>query len=88
VDILAPGPMMPMVLEKLAEQFTLHRLWEMDDKEGFIKANAHKIRGLATGGHVKCDSAFLGQFPHLEIILSTPNGRASTGWLSPIHPMC
>ena len=68
VDILAPGPMMPMVLEKLAEQFTLHRLWEMDDKEGFIKANAHKIRGLATGGHVKCDSAFLGQFPHLEII--------------------
>ena len=68
VDILAPGPMMPMVLEKLAEQFTLHRLWEMDDKDGFIKANAHTIRGLATGGHVKCDATFMGQFPHLEII--------------------
>lgn len=68
VDILAPGPMMPMVLEKLAEQFTLHRLWEMDDKEGFIKSHAGKIRGLATGGHVKCDSAFLSQFPNLEIV--------------------
>jgi lactate dehydrogenase-like 2-hydroxyacid dehydrogenase len=68
VDILAPGPMMPMVLEKLAEQFTLHRLWEMEDKEGFLKANAAKIRGLATGGHVKCDGAFLAQFPKLEIV--------------------
>ena len=48
VDILAPGPMMPMVLEILAEQFTLHRLWEMDDKDGFIQAIAHTIRGDKT----------------------------------------
>jgi lactate dehydrogenase-like 2-hydroxyacid dehydrogenase len=68
VHILAPGPMMPMVLDKIGETFTLHRLWEMADKERFIAEQGASIRGMIVGGHVKIDGPYLKQFPNTEII--------------------
>ena len=68
IHILAPGPLMPMVLDQLGEKFTLHRLWEQQDKDAYLKSVAPEVRGLAVGGHVKVDQAFISHFPKLEMV--------------------
>ena len=68
VEILMFGPMTPLVQNGLEEKFTLHRLWQMDDKEGFLAENADRIRGLAAGGHGKIDKGVIDRFPNLEIV--------------------
>jgi len=67
-EILMFGPMMPLVQNGLAEKLTLHRLWEMDDKDAFLAENAASIRGIATGGHVAVTGDVMKQFPNLEIV--------------------
>jgi hypothetical protein len=47
-DILMTAPMMPIVIEALDKAFTLHRLWEQDDKEAFLRDIGPRIRGVAT----------------------------------------
>ena len=68
IHILAPGPLMPMVLDQLAEKFTLHRLWEQKDKDAYLKSVAPQVRALAVGGHVKVDAAYFAHFPKLEMV--------------------
>jgi len=70
-DILMQGPMMPSVIEALDEAFVLHRLWEQDDRETFLREVGPRIRGIAAstvGG--RTDSALIGRLPNLEIIAS------------------
>lgn len=68
IELLAPGPMMPLVMDRLGEAFTLHRLWEAADKEAFLRERGDKIRGLLVGGHARIDEAFLKPLPNVEII--------------------
>ena len=68
IHILAPGPLMPLVLDHLAAKFTLHRLWEQQDKDAYLKSIAPQVRGLAVGGHVKIDPAYFAHFPKLEMV--------------------
>jgi len=68
IHILAPGPLMPLVLDQLAAKFTLHRLWEQSDKDAYLASVASQVRGLAVGGHVKVDPAYFAKFPKLEIV--------------------
>ena len=67
-EILAPKPMMPLIMEGLKATGHLHCLWEMADPEAFIKENAAKIGAIATGGHIKVDGAYMSQFPNLKIV--------------------
>lgn len=67
-EILMFGPMPPVVQNGLEEKLTLHRLWQMDDKDAFLAENAHRIRGLAAGGHGKIDKDVIDRFPNLEIV--------------------
>jgi lactate dehydrogenase-like 2-hydroxyacid dehydrogenase len=68
VDILMPGGMMPLVTNQLSERFTLHRLWEASDRDALLAEVGPRIRGVATGGHVRVDAALFDRLPKLEIV--------------------
>ncbi len=68
IDVLMTAPMMPLITNGISEAFTLHRSWEAPDPEAFLDEVGPRIRGLAAGGHVKVDAAFLDRLPKLEII--------------------
>jgi lactate dehydrogenase-like 2-hydroxyacid dehydrogenase len=67
-EVLAPGPMMPLILDQLAARFTLHRLWEAPDPAARLAAVAPRIRACAVGAHTRCDAAFMQALPALEIV--------------------
>jgi lactate dehydrogenase-like 2-hydroxyacid dehydrogenase len=70
-DILMTAPMLPVVIEALESRFTLHRLWEQDDKDAFLAEVGPRIRGVATStlfGRVGAE--LIDRLPQLEIIAS------------------
>ncbi|WP_439572409.1 2-hydroxyacid dehydrogenase [Phreatobacter sp.] len=69
-DLLMTGPMMAMIQEQLAQRFTVHKLWEAEDRDGFIDAVAPKITAVASGSHVICGPALMSRLPNAKIISS------------------
>ncbi|EIM27277.1 2-hydroxyacid dehydrogenase [Microvirga lotononidis] len=70
-DILMTAPMNQVVIDALDKAFTLHRLWEQNDKEAFLKEFGPRIRGVATStlfGRV--DATLLDRLPNAEIVSS------------------
>lgn len=70
-NLLMTAPMHPLVAQALEKTFTLHRLWEQDDRSAFLDTMGPQIRGLATStlfGRV--DDALLDRLPAVEIIAS------------------
>lgn len=76
-DVLMTGPLMRLIEEGLAARFTLHRLWQAEDREAFLAEVAPKVRGMAAGGHMAVDPAFIDRFPKLEIIANMGVGYDS-----------
>lgn len=71
VDVLMLGPLMPLIVEGIGKAFTLHRLWEAEDKDALIAELAPRLRLIAAGGsHAPVDRAFLNRFAKLELISS------------------
>ncbi|MFN0263082.1 2-hydroxyacid dehydrogenase [Tepidamorphus sp. 3E244] len=68
--LLMPGRMMAHVIEQLEEEFTVHRLWEADDREALLEKVAPDIMAIATGAHAPVDGAMMSRFPSLRIISS------------------
>jgi lactate dehydrogenase-like 2-hydroxyacid dehydrogenase len=68
VDVLMLSPMMSLITDGIAREFTLHKAWEAPDREAFLKELAPKVRGLAPGSHYQVDGALMDRFPKLEII--------------------
>jgi lactate dehydrogenase-like 2-hydroxyacid dehydrogenase len=67
--VLVPSPAPSLILEGLSNNFPVLRLWEQEDKAAFIAANAARVRAIAGSfGSTKINAAFMGQFPHLQII--------------------
>lgn len=60
-------PMMEHVTAALDRDFTLHRLWQAEDRAAFLKAAAG-ARGVATIGYRGADAALMDALPRLEII--------------------
>jgi lactate dehydrogenase-like 2-hydroxyacid dehydrogenase len=71
-DVLLLGPAMPLIVEGIARNFTLHKLWEAKDRDKLIAELAPRLRAMAAGGggHAPIDGAFMSRFPKLEIISS------------------
>lgn len=67
-DILMPVPLRASVIDRLEQDFSLHRLWEQTDPDAYLADIAPRIRGLAIGGHFQVDAPFLDRFPALEIV--------------------
>ena len=65
--VLMPTAMPSAVVDGLAASCTLVKLWEAADPEATLARVADQVRGLAVGGHVRVDGAYLSRFPKLEI---------------------
>lgn len=75
VDVLMPVPLPPPVVDGLAENFRLHKLWLAEDPDALVAQLAPNLKAIATGVsilaegmHLQIDAAFMARFPHLEII--------------------
>lgn len=71
-DVLLLGPAMPLIVEGIEKDFTLHKLWEAKDRDSLIATLAPRLKAMAAGGggHAMIDGAFMSKFPKLEIISS------------------
>ena len=70
-DVLANGLQMPHVMERLEADYTLHKLFEASDKQGFLKEVGPRIRAIAAAGHsYGVPASLIDACPKLEIISS------------------
>lgn len=63
-----PNPMAPLVIEGLARETDLVKLWEAEDRDATLARVAPDVGAIAVGGHLKADGAFLQRFPGLAIV--------------------
>lgn len=68
VDILMPKPVLKSVEEALEHDFTIHRLWQAEDQDAYLREVGRKIRGIAT--FHGASAALMDACPNLEIISS------------------
>lgn len=68
VDILMPKPVLKSVEEALEKDYTVHRLWEADDRDAFLREVGPKVRGIATFHGASAE--LMDACPKLEIISS------------------
>lgn len=68
VEILQTHKVLATCEAALAERFTVHKLFEAQDKAAFLKEVAPRARAIAAGGSI--DAALIAALPKLEIISS------------------
>ncbi len=68
-SLLMPGPMARSVNDALDDHFTVHRLYELVDREAALAELAPEIRAVAVSGF-RVDPALIDRLPKLEIIAS------------------
>ncbi|WP_230531449.1 2-hydroxyacid dehydrogenase [Microvirga roseola] len=70
-DILMTAPMMPVVIEGLDKACRLHRLWEHEDRDAFLREVGPRIRGVATSTlYGRLEASLFDRLPNLEIVSS------------------
>lgn len=67
-DVLLIQPIVPALAPKLANLFTVHRLYEQQDKTTFLQQIGPSIRGVITGGATGISNAIMDTLPALEIV--------------------
>lgn len=50
------------------EDFTVHRYWQIEDKDAFFAEHGAGIRGMVAAGRTKIDASILDRLPRLEVI--------------------
>jgi len=66
-ELLIPSEIYARTQDVLEKEFSCHRLYEAEDRAGFLKALAPRVRGIATFGSA-VDAALMDALPKLEII--------------------
>jgi hydroxypyruvate reductase len=66
-ELLLPSKIYTRTQAVLEKEFSCHRLYESDDRAGFLKALAPRVRGIASFGSA-VDAALMDALPKLEII--------------------
>ena len=66
IDILMPKPMHPITQAALDKIYTVHRLWQAEDRDAFLTEIGPKVRAIATAHGANAD--LIGACPNLEII--------------------
>jgi lactate dehydrogenase-like 2-hydroxyacid dehydrogenase len=68
-NVLQLNPILiPAINEKLDALYRMHRLFEQDDREAYIREHGHSIRGVITGGHTGITRELIDKLPNLEVI--------------------
>ncbi len=71
IPILMPAPLANDVVEALDALFLLHRLWEQDDRNAFLRTIGPDVRGLAVSTLAgTIDVGWLDRLPALQIVAS------------------
>jgi hydroxypyruvate reductase len=73
-EVLSVAPMTAPVMMRLENQFQVHRFWEADDQEAFLKEIGPRVRALATNGALGASAALIDALPRLELIVSNGVG--------------
>jgi lactate dehydrogenase-like 2-hydroxyacid dehydrogenase len=69
INVVIPTPTMALIVEKLSEAFTVHKVWEQKDPKAYLKDIAGSVRAIGGSLHTPYYNAdILGQFPKLEFI--------------------
>lgn len=67
-EILQTGPYPAWDQDPLDAQFTVHRLFEADDRAAFLAEHGPHVRAIATRGELGADGAMIAACPQLEVI--------------------
>ena len=67
-DVLQVGPYPDWDQEPLDAIFTMHRLFEAQDREAFLKEHGPKIKAIATRGELGASRNMIAACPRLEVI--------------------
>ena len=54
--------------ETMQARYTVHRLFEQHDPEGYVAANGQLFEGVVTGGQAGIRRSWLEQMPKLQIV--------------------
>ncbi|HSW07139.1 2-hydroxyacid dehydrogenase [Aquabacterium sp.] len=66
--VLMTGPYPEWDMAALQPHYTLHRLWEAEDRAAFIARHAPSIRAIATRGELGANAELIGALPQLALI--------------------
>ena len=78
LEIAAVSPFQPFVMEELSKHFTVHRVWDAEDKVAAVAPLGDRIRGVASGGMVGLPKAMIEALPKLEICAINGVGLETT----------
>ncbi len=67
-DLLQTFPLMPEIEAALADRFTVHRWFEIADRDAFLRDTGPRIRAVLTGGHIGLAPEIAAALPALEIV--------------------
>jgi lactate dehydrogenase-like 2-hydroxyacid dehydrogenase len=67
-EILMIGAYPQWDMDDIEANYTIHSLWEADDKAAFIARHASRIRAVGTRGDLTCGADIINALPLLEII--------------------
>lgn len=67
-ELLLVGPYPEWDMVELEDRYTVHRLYEAADRDGFIRTHAGAIRAIATRGELGASAELIAALPKLEII--------------------
>ena len=60
--------LVPAINDKLNELYTMHRLFEQQDRDAYLNLHASSIRGVITGGHTGIANDMIVRLPALQVI--------------------
>ena len=69
-DVLVVSPAMPHQMEKLAQEYILHRYDSSDDRDALVASVADRVRLVMTTAGVGVSVELMDQLPKLEVITS------------------
>jgi lactate dehydrogenase-like 2-hydroxyacid dehydrogenase len=73
-EIVLTIPIYAAAMEQLDRDFTVHRLWQAQDKSAFFAGINDRVRAIATGGGFRVDGALMDRLPKAEIIATMSIG--------------
>jgi hydroxypyruvate reductase 2 len=76
-DVLVNGKLMPHVMAELEKRYALHKLYEAEEPDAFLRRVGESVRGIATGTAYGVPASLIDACPNLEIISSFGVGTES-----------
>ncbi|RZL64813.1 MAG: 2-hydroxyacid dehydrogenase [Variovorax sp.] len=68
-QVLQLNPILvPQINDQLAERYTVHKLFEVQDPSAYLRAHGAAIEAAITGGHTGITRAMLEQLPQLRVV--------------------